>query len=76
MPRKNDPIEALRKLREQRDELDQKETKLREEAATALGRILLECGGETLDPGQLKRLIRAANELGMEAALERLLVRR
>lgn len=76
MPRKNDPIEALRKLREQRDELDKKETKLREEAATALGRILLEYGGETFDPGQLKRLLRAANELGMEAALERLLVRR
>lgn len=75
MPRKNDPIEALRKLREQRDELDQKEIKLREEAATALGRILLECGGETLDPGQLKRLLRAANELGMEVALERLIDR-
>ena len=75
MPRKNDPIEALKKLREQRDELNQKETKLREEAATVLGRILLECGGETLDPGQLKRLLRAANELGMEAAVERLVVR-
>lgn len=76
MPRKNDPIEALRKLREQRDELVQKEAKLREEAATALGRILLECGGETLELGQLKRLLRAANELGMAAALERLVDRR
>ena len=76
MPRKNDPIEALRKLREQRDELDQREMKLREEAATALGRILLECGGETIDPGQLKRLLRGAIELGMDASLDRLAVKR
>jgi hypothetical protein len=72
MSRKNDPVEALRKIREQREELDQREAKLREEAATSLGRILLDCGAETIDPGQLKRLLRAVHELGMETALERL----
>lgn len=72
MSRKNDPVEALRKIREQREELDQREAKLREEAATSLGRILLDCGAETIDPGQLKRLLQAVHELGMETALERL----
>lgn len=72
MPRKNDPIEALRKLKEQRDELDQREAKLREEAASSLGRVLLECGCETINSGQLKQLLRKANELGMAKALERL----
>lgn len=74
MPRKNDPIEALRKLREQRDELDQREARLREEAAASLGRVLLECGCETIDPGQLKQLLKKTHELGMEKALERLSV--
>ena len=42
-------LDALRKLREQREELDAREARLREEAATELGRLLIECGAETLE---------------------------
>ena len=49
MPRKNNPVDALKKLREQRDELAAKEAKLRDEAAIVLGHILIDCGAETIE---------------------------
>ena len=72
MPRKNNPVDALKKLREQRDELVAKEAKLRDEAAIVLGHILIECGAETIEPAELKQLIRASLAIGIEDALKRL----
>ena len=63
---------ALKKLREQREELDAQETRLREEAAGELGKVLLECGAETIEPAQLKQLIRASLTIGIDDALKRL----
>ncbi len=63
---------ALLKLREQRDALDAEEVRLREEAARELGKILLECGAETIEPAQLKQLIRASLTIGIDDALGRL----
>ena len=50
MPRKNNPVEALKKLREQRDELATREANLRDEAAFVLGHLLIECGAEIIEP--------------------------
>jgi len=63
---------ALKKLREQREELDAQEAKLRDEVAAELGKVLLECGAETVEPAQLKQLIRASITIGIHDALKRL----
>ena len=42
--------DALKKLREQRAQLENEEARLREEAATELGKLLIECGAETIEP--------------------------
>lgn len=69
---KTGALDALRKLRMQRQELDARETELRKKAAGELGAMLLECGAESLDPGELKALLRAAITLGTGTALQRL----
>lgn len=63
---------ALLKLREQREELDAEEARLREDAARELGKVLLECGAETIEPAQLKQLVRASMTIGIDNALGRL----
>jgi len=64
--------DALRKLREQRVQLEKEEARLREEAATELGRLLIECGAETIEPAQLRQIIRGAIALGIEETLKRI----
>ncbi|HEY0957754.1 MAG TPA: DUF6437 family protein [Novosphingobium sp.] len=64
--------DALKKLREQRLELDAQEVRLRDEAATELGKMLVECGAETIEPAQLKRVIQASIALGIDETLKRL----
>lgn len=49
-----------------------RETDLRRKAAQELGAMLLECGAETLEAGKLKRLVKQASAMGLDAALERL----
>ena len=69
---KTGALEALRKVREQREELDAREARLREKAAGELGKLLLECGAEALEPVKLRQLIRAAMALGIDDALNRI----
>ena len=64
--------EALRKVREEREALDQREAQLRKEAAADLGKVLVDCGAETIEPGQLRELIQRTMLLGIGASLERL----
>ncbi len=64
--------DALKKLREQRLELDAQEVRLRDEAATELGKLLVECGAETIEPAELKRVIQASIALGIDETLKRL----
>ncbi|WP_060979546.1 MULTISPECIES: DUF6437 family protein [Pseudomonadota] len=64
--------DALKKLREQRLELDAQEVRLREEAATELGKMLVECGAETIEPAELKRVVQASMALGIDETLKRL----
>ena len=64
--------DALKKLREQRARLESEEARLREEAATELGRLLIECGAETIEPAQLRQIIRGAMTLGIEETLKRM----
>ena len=64
--------DALKKLREQRLELDAQEVRLRDEAAAELGKLLVECGAETIEPAQLKQVVRASMTLGIDEALKRL----
>ena len=35
-----------------------REARLRDEAAVELGKLLVECGAETIDPAQLRQLVR------------------
>jgi hypothetical protein len=65
-------LDALRKLREQRALLDSEEARLRQEAATELGKLLIECGAETIEPAQLRQVVRAAMTLGIEETLKRI----
>ena len=69
---KTSALDALRKLHHQRSELELRETELRQKAAGELGQIVLECGAEQLDPGQLRSLLKAVVRLGPDSALERL----
>jgi len=64
--------DALRKLREQREELEAKEARLRDEAAVELGKVLIECGAETIEPAALRQLIRQSMTLGIDETLKRL----
>ncbi|MDE8650963.1 DUF6437 family protein [Novosphingobium album (ex Liu et al. 2023)] len=64
--------DALKKLREQRLELDAQEVRLRDEAATELGKLLVECGAETIEPAELKRVVQASMALGIDETLKRL----
>ena len=64
--------DALRKLREQREELDAKEARLRDEAAAELGKVLIECGAEMIEPAALRQLIRQSMTLGIDETLKRL----
>ena len=64
--------DALKKLREQRLELDAQEVRLRDEAAAELGKLLVECGAETIEPAQLKQVVQATMTLGIDEALKRL----
>ena len=64
--------DALKKLREQRLELDAQEVRLRDEAATELGKMLVQYGAETLEPEQLKQLVQASMTIGIDETLKRL----
>ena len=46
--------DALLKVQRQREELAAEESRLREGAAAELGKVVLECGAETLDPALLR----------------------
>jgi hypothetical protein len=65
-------LDALRKLREQRALLDSEEARLRQEAASELGKLLIEFGAETIEPAQLRQVVRAAMTLGIEETLKRI----
>jgi hypothetical protein len=65
-------LESLRKLREQRARFDSEEARLRQEAASELGKLLIECGAETIEPAQLRQVVRAAMTLGIEETLKRI----
>jgi hypothetical protein len=64
--------EALRKLRDQRAQLEQDEKRLRGEAAEELARIILECGAELIEPPRFRQLMRLVMERGVDGALARL----
>ena len=64
--------DALNKLREQRVRLESEEARLREEAATELGRLLIECGAETIEPAKLRQIVRASMALGIDETLKRI----
>jgi hypothetical protein len=64
--------DALLKVQRQREELAAEETRLREGAAAELGKVVLECNAEALDPAQFRQLIRQATKLGIDESLKRL----
>ncbi|WP_225008049.1 DUF6437 family protein [Novosphingobium percolationis] len=64
--------EALKRLREQRAQLDEDEKRLRKQAADDLAQVLLDCGAELHDPTRFRQLIRLVMEYGIDASLTRL----
>ena len=70
---KTNARDALMKLQRQRDELAAQETRLREGAAAELGRVMLDCGAEAIEPAQLRRLMMSVQEHGIEEAMKRML---
>lgn len=64
--------DALKKLREQRAQLDGEEVRLRQEVAIELGKVLIECGAETIDPAQLRQIVSAAMAFGIAETLKRI----
>ena len=64
--------DALLNVQRQREELAAEERKLREGAATELGRVVLECGAETFEPALFKQLVRQSMALGIDESLKRL----
>jgi hypothetical protein len=64
--------DALLKVQRQREELAAEETKLRQGVAAELGKVLLECGAEVLEPVQLRQLIRQSMAIGIDEVLKRL----
>ena len=65
-------LEALRKLQDQRRELDAREAQLKQKAAGELGQLLLDCGSESFEPRDLKALLKVVAKLGPKTSLERL----
>lgn len=66
---KTSAVDALKRLQAQRHDLDARETKLRTDAANELGKVLLECGAETIEPAKLRLLLKQTAMLGIDAAL-------
>lgn len=66
---KTSAVDALIRLQAQRSELDARETELRTDAANELGKVLLECGAETIEPAKLRLLLKQTIVLGIDAAL-------
>jgi hypothetical protein len=64
--------DALLKLREQQSELEREEARLRDAAAAELGRMLIACGAETIEPARRRKLITCAMTLGTDAGLRKL----
>lgn len=69
---KTSAVDALKRMQAQRSELDARETKLRTDAANELGRVLLECSAETIEPAKLRLLMKQTATLGIDAALAKL----
>ncbi len=69
---KTSAVDALKRLQAQRCELDARETKLRTDAANELGRMLLECGAETIDAAKLRQLMKQTSAIGIDAVLTKL----
>lgn len=69
---KSNVFDALKKIRSERLQLDEKEARLRNEAAKELGKLLLECGGERMEPAKLKQLFQLVSVQGIDAALAKL----
>lgn len=64
--------DALMKVQRQREELAAEETRLRESAAAELGKVMLDCGAETIEPAQLRRLMVSVQKLGLDETLKRI----
>ena len=64
--------DALMKVQRQREELAAKEARLRESAAAELGKVMLDCGAEAIEPAQLRRLMMSVQELGLDETMNRI----
>ena len=64
--------DALMKVQRQREELAAEEARLRESAAAELGKVMLDCGAEAIEPAQLRRLMVSVQKLGLDETLKRI----
>jgi len=64
--------DALIKVQRQREELAAEEARLRESAAAELGKVMLDCGAETIEPAKLRQLMVSVQKLGLDETLKRI----
>jgi len=64
--------DALMKVQRQREELAAEEARLRESAAAELGKVMLDCGAETIEPAKLRQLMVSVQKLGLDETLKRI----
>lgn len=65
-------LAQLQRLQAERAALDEREAKLRRDAAEEIGAMLLAAGADAIDPDGLKQVVQAVKKLGVPAALARL----
>ena len=64
--------DALMKVQRQREELAAEEARLREGAAAELGKVMLDCGAEAIEPAQLRQLMMSVQKLGLNETMKRI----
>lgn len=69
---KSGALGALKKLRDEQDKLAAREAELKADAANELGKVMLDCGAEAIEPAQLRRLMSSVRQLGIEESFKRL----
>lgn len=72
MPSQRSAIAALKKLKADREALDQRQRELEEKAAIELGQMLLGTGIETFSKKGIRKVGELLGELGEEEGLRRL----
>lgn len=65
-------LRALARIKEERAAAAQREAEAKLDAAREYGQLVLDCGGDQLDPADVETIIRKAVQLGADEVIRRL----